>query len=450
MRIDIYQLHMENLMRQVNVGDISKFCIRHGAAIILIVAAILFFVRMHYALDTYPVRGDVINFYNQAEMVKAGMVPYVDYVFEFPPYAMMFFLIPSMFTSDLDVYAQIFAVMVTLASLLCLYFLMKISDRMGINKLVTAFIFSALILMYYKDLILKFDAIPMLLTMMSIYSFQCRNRYLAYGLAALGALVKIYPVFLIVVYLILDLSDRRDSRKIRITQGVIACVVVGLVAIIPLMVAGASFGDIMSFLSFHTERGFQVESVIGVIIQALGLMGWTDVSLEMVHDTYDVISPVSNALLPYWNWIVALMMLAVYALIFKHAMRYGRDGTSDRNLMVYASVVFLMFILTNKVFSTQYMLWLFPLFAVLASFPGRRQEWSLITFILVMEMLAVTMLMSYHPVTVDFVIENLGRDLMMVALTVVLLLYICGKHRLFTRRYVEHGDERSAKIKQTN
>ena len=118
--------------------------------------------------------------------------------------------------------------------------------------------------------------------------------------------------------------------------------------------------------------------------------------------------------------------------------------------MVYASVVFLMFILTNKVFSTQYMLWLFPLFAVLASFPGRRQEWSLITFILVMEMLAVTMLMSYHPVTVDFVIENLGRDLMMVALTVVLLLYICGKHRLFTRRYVEHGDERSAKIKQTN
>lgn len=91
MRIDIYQLHMENLMRQVNVGDISKFCIRHGTAIILIVAAILFFVRMHYALDTYPVRGDVINFYNQAEMVKAGMVPYVDYVFEFPPYAMMFF-----------------------------------------------------------------------------------------------------------------------------------------------------------------------------------------------------------------------------------------------------------------------------------------------------------------------------------------------------------------------
>ena len=47
---------MENLMRQVNVRDISKFCIRHGTAIILIVAAILFFVRMHYALDTYPVR----------------------------------------------------------------------------------------------------------------------------------------------------------------------------------------------------------------------------------------------------------------------------------------------------------------------------------------------------------------------------------------------------------
>ena len=67
-----------------------------------------------------------------------------------------------------------------------------------------------------------------------------------------------------------------------------------------------------------------------------------------------------------------------------------------------------------------------------------------------MEMLAVTMLMSYHPLTVDFVIENLGRDLMMIALAVVLLLYICSKHRLNARRYVEYGDERSAKLKQAN
>ncbi len=437
-------------MRQVDTENISRFCIRHSTAIIMIVAAILFFIRMHYALEMYPLRGDVVNFYNQAELVKAGMVPYADFVFEFPPYAMMFFLIPSMFTSDSEVYAQIFAVMVTIASLLCLYFLMKISDRMAINKLVTAFIFSALILMYYKDMILKFDAIPMLLTIMSIYSFQCRNRYLAYGLAAMGALVKMYPVFLIVIYLILDLSDRRDSRRVRISQGVFACVVVGLVAIIPLMVAGVSFGDIMSFLSFHTERGFQVESFMGVIIQALGLMGWTDVSLEMEHDTFDVISPVSSALLPYWNLFVTAIILVVCALIFKHAMQHGREGTSDRDLIVYSSVVFLIFILTNKVFSTQYMLWLFPLFAVLASFPGRRQEWHLITFLLVMEMLAVTMLMSYHPATVDFVIENLCRDLMMMALAVVLLLYICGRHRLFTRRYAGLGSQGLAESKQIN
>lgn len=426
---------MEKIMRWVTYEAAKAFYRRHGSAILLILSAVVFFVALYYVLDTYPPKDDVINFHNQAEMIKSGMVPYKDFVFEFPPFALLFFLIPSMFTSELDTYAQIFGIMVTLISIICLYYVLKISERMGVNKAVVTFIFVALMLLYYKELVVKFDTIPMALTIMSIYYFQRGNRYIAYGLAMVGALVKIYPIFLIVVFLILDLVDRRDSRRVRLLRGLFSCILVGLISIAPLLVAGASFGDITSFLTFHTERGFQVESVAGVVIQALGLLGLTTFSLENIYGTYDVISPVSDAILPYWNILVAIVILLVLLAIARHAIREGSAGSSDRNVVVYATVVFLAFILTNKVFSTQYMLWLFPLFALIASVPGRRQNWLMIAYLLIIELLAAIMMMDYLPGTGLFVEENLIRDAMMIALTVSLLLYIAGKGRIFAHHY---------------
>ncbi len=422
-------------MRWVTYEAAKAFYRRHGSAILLILSAVVFFVALYYVLDTYPPKDDVINFHNQAEMIKSGMVPYKDFVFEFPPFALLFFLIPSMFTSELDTYAQIFGIMVTLISIICLYYVLKISERMGVNKALVTFIFVALMLLYYKELVVKFDTIPMALTIMSIYYFQRGNRHIAYGLAMVGALVKIYPIFLIVVFLILDLVDRRDSRRVRILRGLFSCMLVGLISIAPLLVAGASFGDIMSFLTFHTERGFQVESVAGVVIQALGLLGLTTFSLENIYGTYDVISPVSDAILPYWNVLVAIVILLVLFVIARHAIREGSAGSSDRNVVIYATVVFLAFILTNKVFSTQYMLWLFPLFALIASVPGRRQNWLMIAYLLIIELLAAIMMMDYLPGTGLFVEENLIRDAMMIALMVSLLLYIAGKGRIFAHHY---------------
>ena len=313
-------------MRWVSYEEVKAFYREHGSAILLAVAAVVFFISLYYVLDTYPPKDDVLNFYKQAEMIKDGMVPYRDFVFEFPPFALLFFLIPSMFTSELDVYAQIFGVMVTLISLICLFYVLRISERMGVNRAVVTFVFVALMLLYYKELVVKFDTIPMMLTVMAIYYFQRGSRYAAYGLAMAGALVKIYPIFLVVLFLILDLVDRHDSRRVRVIKGFCACVAVGLVSLLPLLAAGASFGDVMSFLTFHTERGFQVESVMGVIIQGLGLLGLTSFSLVNIYGTYDVISPVSDVLLPFWNPLVAVLMVFAFYLIYRHASVRGAIG----------------------------------------------------------------------------------------------------------------------------
>ena len=60
---------------------------------ILGISAAVFLLALWYTVNTYPPKDDILNFYNQAEMIKDGMMPYRDFVFEFPPFSLLFFLI---------------------------------------------------------------------------------------------------------------------------------------------------------------------------------------------------------------------------------------------------------------------------------------------------------------------------------------------------------------------
>ena len=128
-RIDIYHDNMEKMMRWVSYEEAKAFYREHGSAILLAVAAVVFFVSLYYVLDTYPPKDDVLNFYKQAEMIKDGMMPYRDFVFEFPPFSLLFFLIPSMFTSDLSVYYPLFGLEMIVSLIIAEYFIIKICRK---------------------------------------------------------------------------------------------------------------------------------------------------------------------------------------------------------------------------------------------------------------------------------------------------------------------------------
>ncbi len=416
--------------------DLRGILKNHSDEIVLAVSAILFLLMLDYCLDNYPPKDDVINFFNQAQMMKDGLVPYRDFVFEFPPFALVFFYIPAMFTSDLNEYAAIFGVMVTLFSLLCLYYMLRICDRMKLNKVLVAALFTVLMLMYYREMVKKFDVIPMTLVVASIYYYMRGNRLAAYGLAMAGAFTKMYPVLILVMYFMLDVLTR-ERRSVNIRDGAVASLVILAVAVVPLILAGDSIGDVFSFLTFHTDRGFQVESVVGVVIQGLGILGFTTFSLVEMYGTYDVISPISDILLPFWNVFVLLVLAAVFALIaYNHTTRKSGESV-DRMVLVYATVLILAFVLTNKVFSTQYMLWLFPFMALLPMVPGRiiDQNWTLMTYMVLIEAFAVIMTSDYQQGTAMFVEQNLIRDLMMVGLMVSLIMFILRRESIHRRFY---------------
>lgn len=428
-------------MRQCEVlsNNLYSFVRANLTWVLVAVAAIILFVVLDYCIGYSAPRDDVINFYNHAESMKAGLIPYKDFEFEFPPFSLIFFLIPGLFTSDLNTYAALFGVEVVVFTLLGLYYLLKICEKTKVNRVLVTVVLLVLVIIYFTDMMKKFDVMPMAFTIASLYYFIQRRFGPAYALIMFAALIKIYPALILVVYIVINCLEHAEYRRRNVMQGVIAAVVVGLVAVVPLMMMSVPFSDIMSFVTFHTDRGFQVESVAGVIIQALGLLGLTSFSIVGAHYTWDVAGPLSDAILPYWNFVYISAIVATIILIAIYVVR-SRDevecGWNARSLMAMAMLITLVFILTNKVFSTQYMIWIFPFLAFL---PFTSNNWKMAVAVAVLFIIAECCargILFYSPGETMFVFFNLLRDAILILIAVSLVRFLVGDGGCVARQFM--------------
>ena len=396
---------------------------------ILGISAAVFLLALWYTVNTYPPKDDILNFYNQAEMIKDGMMPYRDFVFEFPPFSLLFFLIPSMFTSDLSVYYPLFGLEMIVSLIIAEYFIIKICRKIGVNEVLVTTVFILLCLVYFSEMVKKFDVFAMTPVIASIYFFMERRFGLAYGLIAFGTLTKIYPGLILILYVAINLLERVEHHRRSLLVGLASCIIIGLVSILPLMGAGVSFDEILSFVTFHTDRGFQVESLVGTAVQALSYLGIGDFSLVMKYGTFDVNSPICDALLPIWNAVIVASIVALFLIVSVHIRRWKDDcmvGWDGRTLIVYAALVTIVFILSNKVFSTQYMIWIFPMMVIIPAMLGN-DRWALIfaAAMIVMEIFARGIVMVEIG-SATYVAFAVARDVMLIAFFAYMLRSIIG------------------------
>ena len=115
-------------------------------------------------------------------------------------------------------------------------------------------------------------------------------------------------------------------------------------------------------MGMQNSRGFHVESTIGVLIQFFGNLGAWEYTIVSAASTFDVRNFITEALAPAWTYFVIAVMALTVALVIRHAYSTHKEGLTLENLSLYMGVLVLTFILSNKVFSTQYMMWLLPLF----------------------------------------------------------------------------------------
>ncbi|WP_253830041.1 glycosyltransferase family 87 protein [Prauserella aidingensis] len=246
----------------------------------------------------------------------------------------------------------------------------------------------------------NFDTVAVALATCGLLAWARRRPVVAGVLLGLGAAAKLYPLFLLGPLLVLCVRAGRIGDWARTT---LATAGTWLAVNLPFLAAFTE--GWREFFRLNTERAMDPDSIYNVISHFTGWAGF-DGPLE-AGETPNVLNTVSGAL-----FLLGCLAVAYVALTAPRRPRLAQ----------LCFLVVAVFLLTNKVWSPQYSLWLVPL-AVLAI-----PRWRLLlSWMLVDALVWAPRMLSYVDVSEKGLPDDwfLGtvvvRDLMVVALCVLIV-----------------------------
>jgi uncharacterized membrane protein len=235
--------------------------------------------------------------------------------------------LPGM-TKEVNAYFLVTAVLLGAFGLLATWFLSGVHPRRPWDAL--PFVLSPALFM--TDLI-NWDLLPVALVAGALWAWARDRPVLAGVLVGLGTAAKLYPLFLLGAILVVAWRQRRiGAFGVAAGSAVLAWLVVNL----PAWLTGREQWQV--FWTFNSERGADLGSV------------W----LALTHAGAQFTSGTINL----WSWALFAAVCVAVALL-------GLRAPSTPRVAQLAFLVVAGFLLVNKVYSPQYVLWLLPL-AVLA------------------------------------------------------------------------------------
>jgi uncharacterized membrane protein len=213
----------------------------------------------------------------------------------------------------------------------------------------------------------NFDALAAAFAATGLLAWARRKPWLAGVLLGLGTAAKLYPGFLLLPLLVLCLRAGKMDAWLRALGG---AVVAWLVVNLPIMVLYPH--GWWEFYRNNTQRGAEMDSIYSVIS---GLTGWKG---------FDPYVPQGSSPTTLNNVSLALFLLLCAGIVAIALTAQRRPRVGALCYLVIAA-----FLLTNKVWSPQYSLWLVPL-AVLAL-----PRWKLLLAWMTVDALVWFPLMAY-------------------------------------------------------
>jgi hypothetical protein len=365
-------------------------------------------------------QGDVGLYLRRASEVVTGLVPYREFPLEYPPFALIPMVVPYVLwpfgAPSMSVYAWLFAgQMAVLLVALALVIGRIVSIRaagdpqaeqrqVGIRLLILA-AGASLALTW------RFDLFPVLLATVGLWA-ALEQRPVGAG-AAIGAgiLAKLFPVVMAPAVALAWLAPRDWFRLARFAQFAGVVVIGGMLPFVAL--AG---DDAFAFVGYQAERGLQIESVGGGLVLLLGLISREPVPLYAPFSAWEVSGGLTAVLLTLTT-VLLLAGLATLALLGWPRARadVARDGAvSPATIVTLATAAILILVLTSKVFSIQYVVWLVPFAALL---PGR-QFW--------LAAVAVALTIPIHPVLYEALVDQQALPIVVLNLRNALLIALLG------------------------
>ncbi|MFF6801648.1 glycosyltransferase 87 family protein [Streptomyces sp. NPDC012616] len=318
------------------------------------------------------------------EVLCGGAFPADDVTWQYPPAAALTILSPALLPF-LD-YASAFFVLAFLADLAVLVLLLHTGLRPG-RSLRGAWLWTAGAALLGPTLYARYDVMVTAVAVGALVAGVRRPAVMG-ALTGFAALLKVWPV------LLLAGAVRRRA------WGAAAGTAVALSALFALAMPGA-----FAFLTFQRDRGTEVESVGALVLHVARQFGWPGEvqfrygSLEFTGPYVDVVNDVA----------LGFTVLACGWLLL---WRWRAAGRLRPHMLAEAAfTAVLLFTVTSRVISPQYLVWLIGLAAVCLCFRDSRMP---LPALLVLAASAVTVL--EFPVRFQDVVSStpLGVGLMVL------------------------------------
>jgi hypothetical protein len=403
------------------------------------------------SLDTHKQGSDILlyeHFTSQYEAARAQGVPFNEYYkqtasttrypdraqFEYPPWAVVVLNLPRFVAGAMTqvAYFHAFRFEVLLFDVAAMFVMILLVRRIYPQEssedhqdrwwmyLIGGLVFPWLL----------YDRLDLLLGVMVLFALTLlvsRVHYLwSFAMLALAVNFKVVPVVLAPVWVLGSLPGDRTralwNEKRLVHLGLLVAgrsllllaLIVGL--FLPFyLLEGPS---VLGFVGYHAHRPIHIESTYGGLLIALNLFGH---STEVVwgYGSFNLDSSFAPLLLHASLPILASLLLAATGILFLTLVSGNYSSGSGAGsratlaqerpdlMAMYALLMLLLSILSSKVFSPQYLLWLLPLFPLLPLARDARRFlwWAFIAVAVVTSMI----LNRYWSDLVGHTPETVGR-----------------------------------------
>jgi hypothetical protein len=317
-------------------------------------------------------QGDVRLYFDNAAAILGGATPYSDVPLEYPPLALVPMLVPYLLAPGgpptFEQYAWRFAGWEA-ALVLALGFVLVHVARLG--NLETrrrdpgwTIAWRLPILVAGAALVIawRFDLFAAFLLAVAVWA-TLANRPVAAGVAlGLGMLTKLFPIVAAPALAIAWLAPRDDRRLFLFGVAIVVTVVVGLAPF--LVIAGS---DALSFLDYQARRGLEIESVGAGVVLLDALARGQALEMHSPFKAVEVFGPLAEA----WLRVLPILTVAGFGALAVAGWRAVRPtatrgaGLRPETIASLAGATVLVLLVTSKVFSIQYVVWLVPFIALL-------------------------------------------------------------------------------------
>lgn len=201
--------------------------------------------------------------------------------------------------------------------------------------------------------VLRFDLVPAVIGIAALVVIHRRPNWFGV-LAGLGASIKVWPI----VLLFGEWNRRRLIQAAAAAGGTIALVVV---------ISTLAFGDSTSFLGEQNGRGLQEEAVATVPWHVEAIVTGEAPPREIRYGAWELAGPGADAVAGLLKWlaVAALGAAAVWWWYRAKAIRDSRVHLADAAVSRdFVFTIVLLLVVTSRVLSPQFMVWLLGLSAV--------------------------------------------------------------------------------------